>query len=473
MTTSDTTDVRVGDPDRRVSGDAADMPGADGDARGDRGAGAGAAAPRPGSRWWPADRNERRWIVGILVVAAVLRIAWLAFNHVEPPERVHSGDQYEYWYHGNQIADGDGYVDYRTDEATAYYPVGYPAILAGLFWTADASPIDDPDLMLVAGGFHVVVSIGAVALTYVIGRRLAGPRMGLVAAGIMAVFPNVVYQVTSLQLETTFIFLTLAALAILVTHDWSAGPPGVRRLLAFAAVLTVSVYVRPFSVFLLLGLFLAVLAIGAGWRRALAATAVPALVLVVAITPWTIRNAVRLDAFVWSSTNMGDTLCIDRNDDATGAFRFSEHDGCVDPDLPEAARNQGSTRKAVEWVLENPERELLQIARRASWMFRESNDGIEAVETMGSGEIFSDGERTFYTRAADWYFFVVLAASVAGLWPLVRRSSRPEVWLVLVPTVALLVIPLLLWGNPRFHLPLVPFMALSAAALATAVRREL
>ena len=37
--------------------------------------------------------------------------------------------------------------------------------------------------------------------------------------------------------------------------------------------------------------------------------------------------------------------------------------------------------------------------------------------------------------------------------------------LLLSIVVPLLVIPLLLWGNPRFHLPLVPFMALAVAAL--------
>ncbi len=38
--------------------------------------------------------------------------------------------------------------------------------------------------------------------------------------------------------------------------------------------------------------------------------------------------------------------------------------------------------------------------------------------------------------------------------------------------VGLTVIPLLLWGNPRFHLPITPFLALSTAlALDAAWRR--
>jgi 4-amino-4-deoxy-L-arabinose transferase-like glycosyltransferase len=421
----------------------------------------------------PLTRSETRWLVGIVAVAAVLRVAWLVFAHVEAPtDYLESGDQYSYWYHANEIAAGRGYHSYITGEATAYYPIGYPAILAGLFWLTNHVPLVDPDLMLVAGAFHVVVSVATVALTFVVGRRLLGPRAGLVAAALMAVFPNMIYQVTSLQLETTFVFFTLAALAILVDHDWSAGPPGRNRLLAFGAVLAVSALIRPFSVPILVGLFLAVLAVGAGWRRALVSVSIPVLVLLVAFTPWTIRNAAQMDAFVPSSTNMGDTLCIDRNLDATGGFRWSSHDGCVASDLPEAERNRGNTRKAIEFVMEHPDRELLQIVRRARLMFADDHDGVLAAETMGSGPIFSSGTRSLLETTGDWYFFAIVAAAAMGLPWLVRRPPRPERLLVMAPLIALLFIPLLLWGNPRFHLPLAPFLALSAAVLSLALPRH-
>jgi hypothetical protein len=418
----------------------------------------------------PLTTNERRWLIAILGVATILRLAWLAYAHVKPPVWfIPSGDSYSYWYYGNEIAHGRGYISYLTGEATAYYPIGFPAILAGLYWLANHVPLVDLDLMIVTGVFQVVISVATVALTFLVGRRLAGARSGLVAASVLALFPNVVYQVTTIQVETTFIFLTMAALAVVVGHEWSTGAPSRARLLAFGALLSASALVRPFSTPLLLGLVLAVLAVGAGWRRALYAVAVPLGVLVIAFTPWTIRNAVRLDAFVPSSTNMGDTLCIDRGPDADGGFRWTTHDGCADPDLPEAERNRASTRMAIEFVVDDPAREFVQIARRASLMFGGDHDGIIATEGLGSGPILSDSRRDLTTTVADWYFYVVLALSVVGLPLLVARAPRPERRLVLVTVLALLVIPLLLWGNPRFHQPLVPFMAVSMAALVVAV----
>jgi len=418
----------------------------------------------------PLTRAERRWLVGIVVVAAVLRIGWLAYANVEPPTSfVPAGDAYSYWYYGNSIADGHGYLSYIDGEPTAYYPIGFPAILGGLYWLAKHVPFVEPDLMLLTGVFQVVVSAATVALTFMVGRRLAGPRAGLVAAGVMALFPNLIHQVTTIQVETTFIFLTMAALVIVVDHDWSSGPPGPNRLLAFGTVLAASALVRPFSAPLLLGLFLALLAVGLGWRRSLALASVPLLVLVVAFTPWTIRNAIELDAFVPSSTNMGDTLCIDRNGEATGSFRWSAHDGCVDIRLPEAARNQGNTRRAIEWVVDNPGRELVQIGRRARHLFGHDHDGIESTESLGSGPVLSESRRELSQATADWYFHVVLVLAVVGLPLLYRRSPRPQRRIVFTTFGALLVIPLLLWGNSRFHQPLVPLMALSAGALSVAL----
>ena len=114
-------------------------------------------------------------------------------------------------------------------------------------------------------------------MVYVIGRHVFNPFVGLLAAALMAIFPGAIYQVATLQLETTFVFLAMAALAIIVSHDWSKGLPSTQRLLAFGAVLGLSILVRPFSVWFLVGLFLAVLAARRGWKRAFVLTLVATL----------------------------------------------------------------------------------------------------------------------------------------------------------------------------------------------------
>lgn len=417
----------------------------------------------------PLSRAETRWFVGIVALAAVLRLAWwVAFRDGPPAGGVLGGDPYAYWYYANDISHGRWYIHYVTGEPTAFYPVGFPALLGGLYWIFGNLPFVDIGNWTITGVFHIVISTATVALTFVVGRRLGGPRVGLVAAAVMAVFPNLIFQVTSVQIETTFIFLTMASLAVIVDHDWSTGPPGWRRLVAFGLVLAACGLVRPFSLPILLGVYLAVLAVGAGWRRAVAVVAVPVAVIVVAFIPWTVRNWIELDGFVPSSTNMGDTLCLDRYEGATARFTFPNHEGCVDPDTPEAERNPANTRKALRWVIENPDQEVRQIFERAFYMFRDDNDGLDATEGLTVDPVFSDSTRDTLAKLADLYFLAVLALSVAGLFFL-RGTPRPERRIVVTVGATLLVVPLLLWGNPRFHQPVVPFMAVSVGLLVSAI----
>lgn len=417
--------------------------------------------------------RQRTLLFAIVLVALAVRVAWALYARAEPPTAWYrSGDQFSYFHYGREIAQGHGYIGYSTGEATAYYPIGYPAILGALYFVVLHTPLTD-DLMLATSLFHVVVSTASVLLVFMVGRRIANVRTGLLAAGILALFPNMVFQVATVQLETTFVFLTLVALEVILEHDWSAGAPSRPRLLAFGGALGVAVLVRPFALVLLAGLAAALLVTRIGWRSLTAALAVPVAAVVLISLPWTIRNQVQMDAFVPSSTNMGDTLCLDRNLDAKGGFRFAHHDGCVDPDLPEVPRNRGNTRKAIEFVLDHPDRELLQIVRRGRIMFRDDHDGIEAVQTLGGGPFLSQRVVDVAEPVADWYFYGVVGLAILGLPQLARKQERARRWIVASGLVGLLVIPLLLWGNPRFHLPLAPFLVLLAALAVDAAARRL
>ena len=328
--------------------------------------------PQPAGAVAAAGRTERarhwlathRAVVAIVVVAFVLRLAWVLWWHPsEPTVWQESGDQFSYYHYGREIAAGNGYVHYVRGVPTAYYPIGYPAILAALFFVVGHTPIPD-DYMMALNIQNVVVGTASVVLAYVIGRALFGERGGLAGAAILAVFPNLVFQVATVQLETMYIFWCLAALAIVVTHDWSRGLPSTRRLVAFGAVLGVSVLIRPFSIWFIAALFAGALVARVGFWRSVKVAAVPLAVVLLMMVPWTIRNAVRLDAFVPTSTNTGDTLCLDRFEGANGGFRWADHEGCADPGLPEVERNNANTRMAINWVLDNPAREALQITRR-------------------------------------------------------------------------------------------------------------
>ncbi|MGI9052114.1 MAG: ArnT family glycosyltransferase [Ilumatobacteraceae bacterium] len=423
------------------------------------------ASDRFGSRLI-ASARPYALLIGIVVVGFALRLFWvLLVDSPSPAGQITLGDQYSYYYYGREMAEGRGYVSYTTGQPTAYYPVGYPAILAVLFWFVAHTPFPD-DYLLAAQLLNVVVSTAVVVFGYLIARRLFGPLAGLVAAGVIAVFPNLVFQVGSLQLETMFMFSCMAALCVLVLHDWTSGAPSTRRLVLFGAVLGVSVLVRPFSLWFIAAVFVAALVARLGWRRALVTAAIPLGIVVAMSVPWTIRNAVQLGAFVPTSTNTGDTLCLDRSEDATGGFRWADHEGCADPSLGELQRNSESTRKAISFVIEHPGRELVQIWRRTQLIFASDHDGIEASNLIGQGQVVSGSTEQKLSDGADRYFYVVTALAAAGVVIAAVRAQphrRPESVFVLVAFASLVTVPMLLWGSPRFHLPFSPLLAVFAA----------
>src|SRR5262249_24369401 len=155
-------------------------------------------------------------------------------------------------------------------------------------------------------------------------------------------------------------------------------------------------------------------------------TAIPTIVLALLFIPWTIRNEVRMHAFIPTSTNTGDTLCLDRNSTAEGGFRFADHDGCVDPGLPEVPRNNGNTRKAIDFVLHNPGKEAEEIVKRGHLIFNGDHDGVLGVSTLHGRPTLYSPMYNFFSSLADWYFYGVLVCALAGIPLLFRGPHGPE-----------------------------------------------
>jgi hypothetical protein len=83
----------------------------------------------------------------------------------------------------------------------------------------------------------------------------------------------------------------------------------------------------------------------------------------------------------------------------------------------------------------------------------------------------SPGARHVLIHVADWYFWIVLSLAAVGFVGLLRNARRrPSGLLLAAALFFLLLIPVELWGNVRFHIPALPFAALAACAAPLAFR---
>jgi 4-amino-4-deoxy-L-arabinose transferase-like glycosyltransferase len=434
----------------------------------------GRAAPRFGAWWSNAyTRGERLWLVALVVVAVAVRVGWV----VLAARRAMVGDPVAYTYHGAQLARGQGYRSFfaayttltppersGTFPPTAFYPIGYPAALAVVFWLVFHTPLPD-NLPRAVGFFQVGLGAGSVLLAAEVARHVLGSRVAVYTAALMAVFPSLVYYTAEAHLETLFNFLVLAAVLIVVAGPWH--DVSRKRLLLFGFVLGLSALVRPFSLLVLPGLFLVWLLSGTRWRPALARTAWAALAVVVVVSPWLARNVVVMKAPVFS-TGIGDALCDSRHKDAGGSFEVAakyclEGYDHLPSDQREVQRNRDNTRKALRFVVEHPGDEARLMFWRGYYAYRDDHDALVVVDADPTHPLRDSDFRPVLATLADIYYVVVAGLALLGL-PAFLRRRHPKRLFVAVVMAGTGALPFILFGDPRYHVPVLPFLVIAAAA---------
>lgn len=413
-----------------------------------------------------ARRPSAMWSLVALaaLVALGLRLIW-GFSVDEAPQGLH--DPARYVGYGRVIADGKGMIEPLTGQPTAYYPPGYPWFVGVVTWLG--SPITDSVVTLVV---VVQAFLGAASsvLGAVIARALAGGRAAVVAAFGLAVYPNLVFHSGAVLGETLYIFLFLGFGALLTSRPWPEGLT-TGRVLGAGAMLGLAVMVRPISLAILPVVALAWWVATHDRRVVLRSTALLTAAVAACIVPWTVRNAIRMDAFVPISTNTGENLCIGHGDGATGAFGFPEE--CLidatlmDGTAGEVEADQEKVRIALDAIRADPGREPGLLWERFSytWLRFGDNDALAAVQSYGKDPFLGAEQERRLADLAEVAYWIVCGTGMAGALVLGWRRRGVDVLLVgsAVMTAA---VPLAFFGDSRFKVPVIPLLIVIGATLA-------
>ncbi len=414
-------------------------------------------APR-GTRRPRSARLPRvpRSVLVVVAVALVLRVAWVVYAEREPAI---FGDPFIYLQLARRLASNRGYGPWFSTGPTAFHPIGYPGWLAGIVWTAKLVGLDHHEPLLI-GLAQAVLGTASVALVYAIAARLLGHRVALIAAALTAVFPNLVFYTGLEYSETLYLFGVLLATWLVVRADWEPAP-ALPVLVSFGFVVGLSALVRPFALLAMIPLGVAAARAGAHPRDIARGVAVATAVALLVLVPWTIRNAFAFHAFVPVSTNLGDTLCLDNGPGAYGGFRLlpPECEVPVRSGYAEPARNTHNLHYAIKWAIHHPLDEARLVVRRAYYGYRDDHDSLDDLAGP-AGKFPPSWLRKPLGSLADVYYWLVGALALAGF---VDFRRDPRRLFVLLTAASIAVVPLLLYGLPRFHVPLLPFLALGAA----------
>ncbi|MEA2457813.1 MAG: hypothetical protein QOC95_785 [Thermoleophilaceae bacterium] len=396
-------------------------------------------------------------LAGIAAVGLVLRLVYVL---VLTRGLVDTGDSDFFHRIALLIGDGRGFTEpiglalTGSVRPTALHPPLYP-LLIGAF---SAAGVDSYLAQRVIGCLVGALAIVAVGL---LGRRVGGERVGVVAAALAAAYPVLIGADGAVMSESLYGLLVVVSLlcAYRVVDRPSAGRAAVLGVAIGLAALT-----RAEALALLVFAVAPAAVAGAGGRRGPAwrPVAVAILACLVVLLPWTIRNWSAFDLPVLVSNNSG-TLLSGANCATTyhGPELGSWNIFCVKPGP--------STNEARAAAHE----------RSAGLSYADDHLGrvpvVLGVRLLRTLDLYKPGVEA--RRAESRSYGIDLAGAVAfwllapvGVYGLVLlRRRRQPLALLLAPAALVAIVSLTGYGIPRFRHPLDLVLMVLAAVTYDAV----
>ena len=415
----------------------------------------------------PAPR--RAWSIDLFAVMALsvlVRLPWVLIVHPVP-----TGDTRFYYLSARSIAEGHGYQ--ILGHPTAFFPVGWPAFLAGLFTFTGPS-------MLAIEILNLVLWAVTTALVYVLGRRLGGRAVGVVAGILVALAPTMAVFVTRAYSEALFIPLLLAVCLLLTARRET---PTLRNAALAGVFLGASILVRSTAEALILILPLWLLwrhPRRESWRAALVLAVTSCLVL----APWVVRNELVMHTSSLS-TNGGVTLWLGANPRATGGWiSYGKHEWAIGSAAAEVKQNSTLTRDAIDYYVDHPGRWLELMPPKFTRLMAWSTYPVLSAELEQKGpdprvphpartstRKLDSAERTLLGGALNntwafelWHYLYWGLGAVALLLAAWRRRPTAGIAVLLVAFWILFHV-VLIHGEPRYMLSVTPLVAPALAWL--------
>jgi len=339
---------------------------------------------------------------------------------------------------GNLAATGK-YVD-NEGAYTAYRPVLYPLVLAGLIraW---------PDNAYAVYLLNALLGCASALLVYAIAKRIMSRGAALVAAGFVAVEPYIVLTSTEVMSESLFIFLMLLMIRFLVARSQKE----LRTPLA-GIVFALLVLCRPEGVIFIIPAGVAFFSLCRTWKKRMRAVLFFLCGFLAIYSIWIYRNYERFGAFVPFTTHGGYTLYLGNNEsfyqaERSGLFwekadfdAWTEENRRQTRGMNELERNSYFYKKAGDFIRADIGRfaRLLWLKCRRFWRLHPHGVSlsVEAVSSL--------------------YMILLYVFSLAGAVYLFKM--RRQFLVLILPVILMCLVHMIYWSQIRFRVPLHPVL---------------
>ncbi|MBV8950618.1 MAG: glycosyltransferase family 39 protein [Actinobacteria bacterium] len=403
------------------------------------------------------------WLALICAAGLAIRVTYVLLQQHHLPLK---GDPIVYQTTAQNLAAGLGWTQLTSNfhfVQVADHPPLYIAYLTIATLLDPGRSTSQLTLML----WTCLLGTGSVLLCGLAGREISGARLGLIAAGVAALDPNM-WMIDGQLLSESMAIFTAAGVILFAYRYWNQ--PSMRRALWLGVWCGLAALARP-ELLLVCGFVLlpAVLLkrdlnVGKRLQRAVAG----ALCALVVISPWLIFNRVRFDQPVYLSTNFGRTAAAANCHETYYGLRigFKSYDclartasAHIPPTMSDAEADPQLRHYARQYAFDHLGRVPLVVLARWGRI-------LEVFEPFQEIRLnfFYETEGYVVALLVIWTFWIGALLAIAGAVVLRRRRPRVPLFpLLAFPAIVMLSVAVT-FAEQRYRAPAQPTIVILAAA---------
>jgi len=343
-------------------------------------------------------------------------------------------------------------IDYDPERGvpTSFRAPLYPAFLAIIYYFTGEGMGRFLAVRLVQAGIGALL----VPLTYFISRRLFPDRepASVIAAWVVACYPMLIIYPIALATENIFFPLLLTSFLFL---QKTADDPSLKNAIFSSLFLALTMLTRsvilPFAGLTVLWIWFIL--------KQKRFSILMALIMLVLIAPWVIRNSLLHQRITGIETSLGYNLYVGYHPESDGSFTFGPSLDLV-AILDDAERDRLGIQKALEFIRAQPDRFWTLARNRLGFFLGSEKRGLIYFYSNNFLGYIPKGLLLTIAGILLLPFCIASTSAMLGMALTRPRSGIILTYLLLV-TYSLPHVFILSEG--RFHLALIPFLSMFAA----------
>ncbi|NOZ63497.1 MAG: glycosyltransferase family 39 protein [Caldiserica bacterium] len=286
-------------------------------------------------------------------------------------------------------------------------------------------------------------------LIFILGKEIFNKRTGILSSLIYSFYPVLIFFTGLVLSETLYTFLTflfILSLYFLYKH------PSWKWMVTSGIIGALSALTRPSTVSLIPFVYLLSIIYVFKKRQSITPLLCSLLLLVIAYSPWVIRNWIVFHHFIPTTTDGGWVLYSGNNpmNKSGGGIEG------IDVKFPEEAkklneieRDKYFKQKAMEFIKSHPKQFILLSFKKFSRLWR-----LYPAPTSGYTQ-------TKFILIMLLSYGVLLPFAIAGFFLSLRQF--PQTFLLLLPLIIFTLTHMVFIGSIRYRVPLLPYFIILSA----------